>query len=90
MTNAQKEAVLDTVDAGTLVFFTGHIMVYLGEYDGEYYVISATGGYHEENAGEKEVPYLYNVSVNTLDMYRDNGLSWIEDLWCIQLVRYKK
>ena len=90
MTNAQKEAVLDTVDAGTLVFFTGHIMVYLGEYDGEYYVISATGGYHEEDAGEKEVPYLYNVSVNTLDVYRDNGLSWLEDLWCIQLVRYKK
>jgi len=90
MSNKEKEAVLDTVDAGTLVFFTGHIMVYLGEYDGEYYVISATGGYHEEDAGEKEVPYLYNVSVNTLDVYRDNGLSWIEDLWCIQLVRYAK
>ncbi len=88
MSIAEKKAVLDTVDAGTLLFFTEHIMIYLGEYDGEYYCISATAGYHGVDGGTGEAPFLYNVSVNTLEVYRSSGLSWFEELWSIQLVQY--
>ena len=86
----EKKSVLDSVEAGTILFFTEHVMIYLGEYEGEYYCISATAGYHGVEGGSGDVPFLYNVSVNTLEVYRNSGLSWFEELWSIQLVRYKK
>ena len=84
----EKQELLKTIEPGALLYFSGHIMMYLGEYEGEYYVISATGGYHDNDMGETEVPNLYNVSINTLDVFRSNGLTWLESLWSIQLVRY--
>ncbi len=90
MSIAQKKAVLDKVDAGTILFFDEHVMIYLGEHDGEYYCISATAGFHGVEGGEGTAPFLYNVSVNTLEVHRHTGLSWFEELWSIQLVRYEK
>ncbi len=81
----EKRATLDETPAGALLYFPGHIMLYLGRVDGNDYVISATGSFLQNGNAE----HVSNVVVNTLDIERADGRTWLEHIAAIQLVQPK-
>ncbi len=76
---ADKKGLLDELPAGTLLFFKGHEMIYLGQEDGKYYVISSTSSMMEPEGEEKA--RIRSVIINTLDAKRANGNTWIGDIY---------
>ena len=80
--NEEKTAILDKTPAGTLLYFPGHIMIYLGKADGNYYVISSVGTFVQNGNAE----HVSNVIVNTLNTQRANGTTWLDNISAIQWV----
>lgn len=87
MDTEEKTALLDTLPAGAVLYFSGHEMLYLGESDGQYYVISAVSAvkdYESENRLR-----LRSVTINSLDIQRMSGKTWLESL-NLMLVPYRE
>ncbi len=82
MTDEEKKEAIRTCEPGSLLMFSGHITMYLGEANGKLYVISALGSLAEsETAGEEvKVQSMYGVAVNSLDVRRRNGNTWLTSL----------
>ena len=80
MSDVQKGEILRLTPPGSILFFPGHIMIYLGEEDGNYYVISATGSYKPASAISEEVITFHSVLVNDLNVQRKNGNTWLKSL----------
>jgi len=77
----EKMDILENAPIGTLLYFPGHIMLYLGTDEGRPYCISSTGNYAtaEMNAGEiKEVNTV--ILTDMIDTKRSDGKSWIENV----------
>lgn len=72
-----KKAVLDTLPAGSTLFFSGHEMIYLGKVDGKYYVISSVSSIMNEEGVRQR---LRDVCIHTLDTRRANGSTWLQQL----------
>ncbi|MBQ6258776.1 MAG: SH3 domain-containing protein [Lachnospiraceae bacterium] len=70
----EKKAVLDTLPAGSILFFSGHEMIYLGKVDGKYYVISSVSSIMNEEGNRQR---LRDICIHTLDTKRANGSSWL-------------
>ncbi|MBR5808479.1 MAG: SH3 domain-containing protein [Clostridia bacterium] len=89
MRNIAKEdriRFLDAVPFGTILYFSGHEMMYLGSKDGKYYVISAVGSIMQpENATVRQ--RIRSTVVNTLDVKRANGNTWFDEI-TVALVPY--
>jgi cell wall-associated NlpC family hydrolase/predicted small lipoprotein YifL len=80
--NVKKED-LDKVPAGSLVYFPGHEMIYLGKVNDHYYVISAVSSINATDGGSGKIR---SVVISTLDgTLRGNGSSWLSELTCIQI-----
>ncbi len=79
MTAEEKKAVLDTLPAGAILIFPGHEMMYLGEDNGLYYVISDVSSLvSPDKPGEIIRPR--GVVVNDLSTLRANGTTWLDNL----------
>lgn len=82
LSELDEDAKADTLDAlpvGTILFFRGHEMLYLGEAYGLHYVISSTGSIMQP--GGTTVQRIRGVIINTLEeTIRGNGNSWLGDL----------
>lgn len=74
----EKKEVFDNLLPGALVYMKGHIMIYLGKENGLYYVIDRVGTYI--NPDETDITCLLGVTVNTLDVKRASGKTWLEDI----------
>lgn len=75
---AKKNEALDSTEAGSLLWFPGHIMIYLGKYQGDYYVLSYTGSkLNPRGYGTEQIYSCYVCSLNTC---RVNRSSWYNDL----------
>lgn len=74
----EKKQDLDRLPPGTILYFNGHEMLYLGEENGLYYVISCLSNVRDFDGGSSLK--IGSVSVNTLDIHRMNGHTWMEDL----------
>ncbi|MBR2742363.1 MAG: SH3 domain-containing protein [Clostridia bacterium] len=75
----EKEAVLDEMPLGTILNFPGHQMLYLGKYEGGYYVFSTIGSVSSPwDEGSRQ--RVRSVTLNTLDMRRMNGKTWMREL----------
>jgi hypothetical protein len=82
-TTGEKSAILKSqAKPGDILHFPGHIMVYLGEHGGKHYVMSAAGGYGVYSESEEDYVYstTRSVYINTLDIKRASGISWLESL----------
>lgn len=79
MCREERMAVLDALPVGTILFFSGHEMLYLGESNGNYYVISAVGSIMQPGS-ETEKQRIRSVILNTLDIKRANGKTWMDEL----------
>lgn len=71
-----KISYLKDLPAGTLLYFPGHTMIYLGNVDGTPYCISALGSV-VESTGDIKVRSVYSVAITPLDVRRKSGLTWI-------------
>ena len=86
MAKEERIKMLEALPFGTILFFKGHEMMYLGSENGKFYVISAVGIImHPENAGVRQ--RISSVVVNTLDTKRANGNTWLDEL-TVALVPY--
>ncbi len=79
MCREERMAVLDVLPVGTILFFSGHEMLYLGESNGNYYVISAVGSIMQPGS-ESVKQRIRSVILNTLDIKRANGRTWMDEL----------
>lgn len=78
MSTEEKKEILDMLPAGSLLYFNGHGMMYLGSENGKYYVISSFSSMMDADGVTRR--RVRSVSVNTLDTLRANGHAWIEDI----------
>lgn len=75
---SEKELILEQLEPGTLLYFPGHVMMYLGYEDGKFYVINDVSRLVKEN-GTTPVR-VRSVIVNTLDVRRPNLRTWMKEL----------
>ena len=77
-TDDEKRAILDSVPAGTVLYFNGHEMMYLGCVDGKYYVISALGSIKAFDSNQ--TVRVRSVVINDIDIVRPNGNTWLKSI----------
>ena len=86
MPKEERIKFLDALPFGTILYFNGHEMMYLGSQSGKYYVISAVGSImRPENPSIRQ--RIRSTVVNTLDVKRANGNTWLDEL-TVALVPY--
>lgn len=78
--DAHKAAAIAQMPLGTVLFFGEHEMIYLGQENNKLYVISSLGGIGNLYNGDKSSYQVKSVAVNTLDMVRGNGSTWLQNL----------
>ena len=86
MAKEERIKFLNELPFGTILYFKGHEMMYLGTRNGKYYVISAVGTIMQpENPAVRQ--RIRSTIVNTLDVRRANGNTWFDEL-TVALVPY--
>ncbi len=80
LSDEKKEQTLDEVPVGSTLFFEGHEMMYLGESDGKYYVISAVSSAESPYDTDGRKMRIRSVAINSLDMHRPNKTTWLSNL----------
>lgn len=75
MSLEEKCYILDQLPFGTALSFPGHQMLYLGKVDDKYYVLSTVSSIVSPETGN--ILRTRDVMINTLDVKRGNGKSWI-------------
>jgi hypothetical protein len=85
---AAREQLLKQLSPGASLFFPGHEMLYLGEDNGHYYVLSALGSMGEIRPGEAkpQTVRVRTVVINDLNILRASGKRWIDDLATAKLL----
>lgn len=73
-----KREVIGSLPAGSLLYFNGHAMLYLGEKDGEPYVLSSISSTMNPNGSGKL--RVRSVVINNLSLKRANGSTMLQSL----------
>ncbi len=81
MTAEEKKEVIKKLPLGSLLFFPGHVMLYLGWEGDHLYVISATGTILADGIKSR----IRGTVISTLDMGRLDGRSWLQALDTAQI-----
>ncbi len=72
--------VLRKLDGGDVIFFNGHVMLYLGMLDDTPYIIHSLGSHTiEANGAKKKIPIM-QVVVSDLSLKRYSGVSFLDAL----------
>ena len=79
MSDEEKEAYIEKLPIGTPLYFSGHVMVYVGSENGKNYVISDTGSL-SDSYGDINVRSMYSVILNPLTVRRRNETTWLNSL----------
>ncbi len=85
-TEADISARMENAHMGDVLGISGHVMLYLGKANGQHYVISMLSSYVPETVKENfgdHVEAVNQVQVNTLDVRRRNGNTWLQELIAI-------
>ncbi len=79
----QKAAILNNMPIGSVLFFKGHEMMYLGMVNGKYYVVSSVSSIGSfDGTGTMRAR---SVIINTLDIQRANKTTWMSNIYKIQI-----
>lgn len=81
--NEQKAAILNNMPIGTVLFFKGHEMLYLGTVNGKYYVVNSVSSL--TYSGNPEIMRTRSVMINSLDTERANRSTWLSNIYKIQI-----
>ena len=76
----EKMTALAGLTPGSLVYFPGHIMIWLGMRDNIPYVISSVGSFATETMETGTVLSVNSMTVNSLLVHRRSGLTWLDSL----------
>ena len=77
----EKLKILESAPIGTLLFFDGHSMLYLGMEDGKPYCVSAANSDNMKKEEASSKLYLNTVVlINMTDTLRMDGQSWLEQV----------
>lgn len=80
-TDASKLTWLNQINPGSLLYFNGHIMIYLGMDKNEPYVMSSVGSISTISATEGTVMHVNSVFVcSLLRTTRKTGVTWLSSL----------
>ena len=79
MSVEEKRWIIDQLPLGTILTFNGHEMLYMGKVDGKYYVASTVGSVKDPDDASK-VLRARSVMINTLDVLRANGHTWLQEI----------
>ena len=80
MSGEEKGRILDGLLPGTVLLFKGHEMLYLGKSGGRYYVLNDVSTMVvPEGDGERKLR-VRSVIINTLDVKRPNGKTWMSEI----------
>lgn len=91
MTDEQKQQLIETLPAGTSLFFSGHTMMYLGTENSVSYVISSLGTVVAPE-GSNNVNTVYNICVTPLNVRRGASYgysTWLHNLNSVVMVMPK-
>lgn len=83
----KKKAVIRKLPLGATLFFKGHEMMYLGCVGDNLYVISASSSIMNPDV-EGERQRSRGVIINTLNIKRANGNTWLQDLSGVNVPYY--
>ncbi len=78
MSDEEKSDVLKDLPVGSLLYFPGHAMIYLGTEDDLAYVISATGFVSDPEIDSTHGQY--SIVINPLSAKRRDGSTWLSNL----------
>ena len=78
LSDDSKKQILNTLPTGTILFIRGHEMLYLGDSDGEYYVLSALGSVLDPELDA--VTPIRSIIVSPLSTLRGNKTTWLSNL----------
>lgn len=79
LSDEMKAAAIQELPLGATLFFSGHEMLYLGCVDGKLYVVSAVSSIMNPDVEGKR-QRARDVMINTLDVKRANGNTWLQSL----------
>jgi cell wall-associated NlpC family hydrolase len=82
LSDAEKTDAIRKLPPGSILFFKGHEMMYLGERNGKLYVISDVSSLVLPGDTSGTKLRARSVIVNSLSMMRANGTSWLFSLYC--------
>lgn len=87
----RKIEILKEVPIGSLLYFEGHIMMYLGMVDDMPYCISSVGAMGTPGTSGVDIAEVNTVVItNMYDTLRSNGKSWIESVERITVMNCSK
>lgn len=70
---------MDKLKPGAALFKDGHVMMYLGKYDGTHYMIHSFAGYSVKKGSSYEPRMALCTAVSSVDLPTSNGKSFIEE-----------
>lgn len=86
MCREERIAFLDALPFGSVLYFNGHEMLYLGKENGKYYVISSVSSIMRPG-NDSVRQRIRSTVINTLEVKRANGNTWLDEL-TVALVPY--
>lgn len=82
LSDEEKQEYIESLPIGSLLFFPGHTMIYVGTVKHTSYVISDTGML-SDSYGELKVKSMYSVILNPLTTRRANSNTWLHELFAV-------
>ena len=81
-TEEEKMQILnESILPGATLHFNGHVMMYIGEDRGRYFVISSLGAvYAPDASGTYVINNVMGVAINELSVQRGNKKTWLDNL----------
>jgi cell wall-associated NlpC family hydrolase len=82
MTLEERKEIFDKMEPGTALYMSGHAMLYLGKYKGEYYMIHDFSGFSAKDESGALINYSnWQVTVTPVTVLRSNGKTYMEALY---------
>ena len=84
-TDAEKKEIIKQLPLGAELLFSGHAMIYLGSEGDKLYVISSVSNLMLDDVKTR----VRGVVINTLDIKRANGKTWLSELHTATIPYYR-
>ena len=85
----EKKNAIKDLPIGSILLIQGHAMLYLGEVDGKYYIISASASTVLEPEDSDYVTMVESVVISDLSMGRRNGGTWLRNIETLKIIQFK-
>lgn len=77
----EKLEILGEIPALTVLYMPGHTMLYLGENQGEHYIIHQFAGYYDESNGALEYIPMMKTAITTVTIKTSSGKTYLENIY---------